>query len=726
MPLPERPQQMAEIPSPNITHSQDLQATQAPDAAPASAPSEESGSAYPKTWGNFQLLQRLGRGGFGEVFRAWDPVLEREVALKLLLPRGLDPEQQFALLIAEARAIARVRHPNIVSVYGVDRREERLGFWSDYVRGQTLETWVAARGPLNEEEAARVGAALCEALAAVHGAGLLHRDIKASNAMRDENGRVLLMDFGLSQELLTSAALAGTPAYLAPELRAGQQASVQSDIYAMGVLLRFLLTGTTFALPGLAGANGTARLQELIAKATATDPKARFASAEQMAKALAEVAVAPPAETRPTVWVYWRKVWPYVAVLVVLGFVFAPRLFRKSNVGAPAAGTPAYANYLAANDALLRYDKPGNTDKAIGLFQEALKGSPNYALAEAGLARAYWRKFSDTSETRWADEATQAGGRAVEMNPNLAAVQMTLGSIHVDQGKFDVGLQELEQAAKLDPRSADVHAALAEAYRQQGRLADAKNEFQTAMDLDPDNWRWPYLLGALQIDSGDLEGAEENLKAALAKTPDNARVLYDLGIVYRKQNRLAEAQEVLQRSVALDARANPTTELGNVLFQKGDYAGAIEMFQRATQISRSKYDAWGNLAAAYAADGERSKADEAYRKAISLGLDEVNKTPEDPFVVSLLGQYNANLHDRDRALPWMRKAVVLAPGDPDVLERVGESYEELGDRQQALAFIGKALKAGYSASYARSDPALKALRGDPNAPAEIREANSSH
>ncbi|HEY2861630.1 MAG TPA: protein kinase, partial [Terracidiphilus sp.] len=89
-------------------------------------------------------MQRLGRGGFGEVYRAWDPMLEREVALKLLLPRGLDQDQQLAALLAEARAIARVRHPNIVSVHGVDRREGRVGFWSDYVRGQTLSALVAA------------------------------------------------------------------------------------------------------------------------------------------------------------------------------------------------------------------------------------------------------------------------------------------------------------------------------------------------------------------------------------------------------------------------------------------------------------------------------------------------------------------------------------------------------------------------------------------------------
>jgi eukaryotic-like serine/threonine-protein kinase len=646
-----------------------------------------------------------------------------------LLPRGLDPEQEFASLIAEARAIARVRHPNIVSVYGVDRREGRVGFWSDYIRGQTLSALVAARGPLSAEDAARIGIALCEALAAVHNAGLLHRDIKPGNAMRDENGRVLLMDFGLSQDLLGTAALGGTPGYLAPELRAGQPASVQSDIYAMGVLLRFLVTGSS--APDTKTPQPNQKLSEIIAHATNSDPKLRYVSAEQMANALNTV-IAAPAAPPPSALSQWRSWRRYVVGIVVLALIFGPRLFHKLNSGAPsasapAANTPAFSNYLAANDALLRYDKPGNTDKAIDLYLAVLKQSPSYALAQAGLARAYWRKYSDTNETKWADDATQAATRAVAMNSDLAPVQMTMGMIHIDQGKFDVGIQELNQALKDDPRSAEAHAELAEAYRKQDRIDDAKKEFQTAIDLDSDNWRWPYLLGALQIDAGDLKSAEQNLNVALAKTPDNARVLYDLGLVYQKQDDLAKAQSALEQSVALDPRADPMMALGNVLLQQNNASKAIGMYQRAVQVSPSAYDAWGDLGLAYLASGQQEQqAAEAFRKAITLAQAEIKKTPEDPYLASVLGRYYANLHDEAHALPWMRKAVALAPTDPNVIERVGESYEALGNRREALSYVAKALKLGYSVSYAKSDPALKSLRNDPDAPSEIRESKSSH
>jgi eukaryotic-like serine/threonine-protein kinase len=730
---------MAEPPTPEFAPTNDLPTTTPPQRLGEDVPTPESDSSHLKAWGDFQLLQHMGHGGFGEVYRAWDPVLEREVALKLLLPRGLDPEQEFASIVAEARAMARIRHPNIVSVYGVDRRDGRVGFWSDFVRGHTLTVVIAMQGPMDDKTTSQIGVSLCDALAAVHNAGLLHRDIKASNAMRDDSGRILLMDFGLSQNLLAAAAVSGTPGYQAPEVLAGHPASVQSDIYAMGILLRFLATGGHSAAPGTERGQGSstrlllpASLEQIIQKATDRDPKLRYASAVQMREELRsleklQAETKTPANHGSLIRRKWLWVVTLVLVLLAAGVTFAPRLLRRAQNGAPGQGSPAYQDYLSAEDALLRYDKPGNTDKAIGLYLSVLQRSPNHALAEAGLARAYWRKYFDTSENKWADVATQAGDKAIEMNPNLAAVQMTVGMIHADQGKFDVGLQELQLALQLDPRSADVHAALGEAYRQQGRILDAKNELQTAIDLAPDNWRWPYLLGALQIDSGDFKSAEQNLNLALARTADNTRVLYNLGIVYQKEERLPEAQAVLEKAIDLDPNVDSMQALGLTLLLQGNNQQAINVYRRAAGLKTAGYEAWGNLAAAYQRSGQYPKETrEAYQMAVALALAQIKNTPENPYLVSVLGQYYANLQDANDALKCLRKSVVLAPHDPDVLERVAESYEVLGEREEALNFISQALKLGFSIRYVKSVPTLKALREDPSAPEVIREPRNSN
>jgi eukaryotic-like serine/threonine-protein kinase len=508
----------------------------------------------PKKWGQFQLLQRIGVGGFGEVYRAWDLTLEREVALKLLVPHGLKPEEEFASIVSEARAMARVRHPNTVSVYGVDSHDGRVGLWSDFIRGQTLAQWVEAEGPRPEKETVEIGIALCDALSAVHHAGLLHRDIKPGNAMRADDGRILLMDFGLSHELHGEMRWGGTLDFMAPELLAGRPASVQSDIYAMGVLLLFLSTGKYQPGNGNTQAISPA-LRQVIDVATNVDPQQRYSSAAKLRDALAttlpsSTSTAPPRKKSLRARVAWIAT---ALLLVCVIAVLVPRVRKEAQARFAGTDRAAYEDYLAAEEALLRYDKPGNTEKALELYKQTLDRSPNFALAESGLARADWRMYLDTSDKKWFDAASASAAKAAVMNPSLASVQMTLGMLHVEQGNKALGIQELQQARELDPRSADIRAAMGEAYRMQGRLADAKNELQTAIDLAPDNWRWYYLLAALQIDAGDFKSAETQLRTALEKTPDNPRVLYNLGLVYRKQGRLEEATKAYQDAFKLDS-----------------------------------------------------------------------------------------------------------------------------------------------------------------------------
>ncbi|MBV8205627.1 MAG: tetratricopeptide repeat protein [Acidobacteria bacterium] len=693
-----------------------------------------------RQWGNFQLLQRLGSGSFGEVYRAWDPVLEREVALKLLKPHGLELDEQYAAIVAEARAIARVRHPNIISVYGVDRREGRVGFWSDYVRGQTLDDFVATHGPCTAIQAAEMAADLCDALTAVHQAGLLHRDIKANNAMRADGGRVLLMDFGLSQELRFAGGFAGTPPYMAPELHAGLAASVQTDIYAMGVLLLFLCTGGyPLRESGQSGREielppaVSVALQQVVRKATSPDPQHRYPSAANMGSALREAAMGEslratiPGGIRGSDDRNRRKPWaPLLAVLLVVlgaGGLFWPRIAKQMRAMRAGTTRAAYEDYLAAEEALRRFDKPGSTENAIRLYQKTLDESPNFALAQAGLARADWRMYADTTDKKWADNANHNAAGAYANDPDNALVQMTVGMIHVAQGKDALGLDELERAGRLDPNSADIHAELAEAYRRQNRLTEAKAQLQIAIDLAPEDWRFPFWLGALQIDTGDYKSAEDALKLALEKTPDNARVHYNLGLIHNRQGRPDKARQDFERALQYDPHyVRSANALGNLMVSQGRYDEAIPMFKRAADAQPQDWKFRGSLADACRKAGKSDEAAANYRKAVELANLQLKTTPEEPFLVSRLGKFYASLHDAGHALPLMRKSLRLAPHDPQVIERVAESYEILGDRTQAVTLMTKALQLGFPPQEAGKEPDLKALRRDPHAPQQIREA----
>ena len=207
-------------------------------------------------WGPLRIIEQVGRGTFGDVYRAWDTRLDREVALKIL--RRPESGSDSTTVIEEGRLLARIRHPNVVTVYGAERINGRVGVWMEFVHGPTLEDELREHGPFDADRVVLIAVELGGALAAVHRAGLLHRDVKTHNVMRDRDGRLLLTDFG-SGELLereSAATAVGTPLFAAPEVVAGQPATRQSDIYSLGVLLYRLATDATRSKGGRSKRSG--------------------------------------------------------------------------------------------------------------------------------------------------------------------------------------------------------------------------------------------------------------------------------------------------------------------------------------------------------------------------------------------------------------------------------------------------------------------------------------
>lgn len=304
---------------------------------------EREGEAVPEPqrWGHLDIVEPIGGGSFGTVYQAWDPKLERSVALKILHPSVRGPggaeidlmpvptsthtsPRTMARTIHEARLLAKVNHPNVVTVFGADAHDELIGIWMELIEGETLWKLVRDRGPLGAREALAIGHDLLGALSAVHGAGILHRDVKAQNVMRARGGRIVLMDFGLGMEAKTERDRSrdwavGTALYAAPERLRGEEATVQSDLYSLGVLLYFLVTarhpveGGSFPQLLEAHERGDYRylrdrrpdlpraFVEAIERAIRREPEERYRSAGEMdlALAAAEPAVRSPlARTR--------------------------------------------------------------------------------------------------------------------------------------------------------------------------------------------------------------------------------------------------------------------------------------------------------------------------------------------------------------------------------------------------------------------------------------------
>lgn len=279
------------------------------------APHQSPDSELPRMWGHLELRGVIGEGTSGTVYDAWDERLATHVALKQVY----DPNQLCSF--EEARGLARVRHPNVLIVHGVEHRSGWYGMWTERVEGETLERLLERTGRMSAAEACAIGIPLSQALAAVHNAGLIHGDVKCDNAMRERGGRIVLMDFGLVTEQTHDTSgqrVRGTPLYMAPELFDGKPRSQRSDIYALGVLL-FRLVNLEYPVPTTSlrdimrfheeGNDARplwdlrpdlpAEFVELVQRCLARAPTDRYASVGEVAAALLMIGGSAPGLTIP-------------------------------------------------------------------------------------------------------------------------------------------------------------------------------------------------------------------------------------------------------------------------------------------------------------------------------------------------------------------------------------------------------------------------------------------
>jgi len=314
---------------------------------PLEAPPPANGRRWTlRSWGRLQVGSLLGVGSSGDVYRAHDPLLKKDVALKLVHSAhgGNGSSEKF---LQEARRLARVAHENVLVVHGADEHDGQVGLWTDLIEGRNLEEEIGTHGNLSAAEAAVMGRDLCRALAAVHGAGLVHRDVKTHNVMRRRtDGQIVLMDFSAAgrrgpwSEALTADPVAGTPLFLAPEVLQGEEAQVPADIYSLGVVLYRLVTGR-FPVEARSFKELCEKHREnksvslldrrpdlpdvfikVVEKALDHDPARRYASMGEMERDLARVLILPdPAPARPA---WWKRlsVWGAAVAAVVVAWMF--------------------------------------------------------------------------------------------------------------------------------------------------------------------------------------------------------------------------------------------------------------------------------------------------------------------------------------------------------------------------------------------------------------------
>jgi eukaryotic-like serine/threonine-protein kinase len=372
----------------------------------------------------------------------------------------------------------------------------------------------------------------------------------------------------------------------------------------------------------------------------------------------------------------------------------------------------AYDYYLQGRGYLKDYQKPESIDSAISVFTKALEQDSDYALAEAGLGEAYWRKYRLTKDASYVEKAKTECTLATHHKP-LAEGYVCLGLVENGTGKYEESARSFEEAISLDPTSDDAMVGAASAYESLGKKDQAEQTYRRAISLRPQYWRNYGSLGAFLYRHGEYSQAAAMFSEVIALAPDSFRGYSNLGGTKILQGQYADAIAALQKSIEIRQTSSALSNLGTAYFNLHRFDDAAQSFKAAIEFDKDNYVLWGNLGSAYYYGNHREDSVKAYNQAIKLNTKYLIVNPQDATALSDIAGFYSMIGKRENALVAIQKAQKLSPEDPEILFNSALVYNQLGDHRRAKVLLGKSLDAGYSPTEIRDTPSLDNLRSDP-------------
>lgn len=573
---------------------EDLRRLVAPGALPEEV--RDAASDPARKLGRYLLGREIGRGGMGVVYRAWQEDLGRWVALKMLRPEAVG--LAVARFVQEARLAAQVTHPNLVAIYEVGQERGIPFLAMALLEGGSLD---GARLPHREAAAAVRTAA--EAAAEIHRHGIVHRDIKPGNLLRDAQGRLHLGDFGLARgeagaRLSVSGTMVGTLGFAAPEQIRGRHSEIgpRSDVYALGATLFALVAGrppfegpdvvtvaqraTTEEAPPLPGAPRD--LDTICRRAMAKRPEQRYSSAAELADDLRRFLEGEPVKARPEGTLRRaarraarRPAWIVAAALAALTAILAL---------SPRRSGPDSADPEAIRKADL-------ARRAVARAKELLSGGrPRIAEAHEALRQALTAEDVVAAEAWFLMGEYDRAERILRSLPNDPEARRLLGALLLERAAWDLGC-----GTRPSPKSVDEAESLlgkpsrtAEVFRLllAGNATEAERTAAAEIEAGAADVTFEILRGMARLYLGNSDAAEADFTQALRHAPGRALAWYGRATARERKRNLAEAAEDFERAYELrPSYVMALRNRANVQRRAGQPEGAIETLERARRAA---------------------------------------------------------------------------------------------------------------------------------------------